>query len=435
MVTGTKQRRCSAVSRAVVRAAAVAWIGAGASLSSAENAGPSPRLRQEAYVWQRRWTPALRQALQDHAGALDGLVVLFSDIGFRDRRPRVVRAELDGEWLRASGCAVGMALRVGAWSGPFQTDTEPFLTLRGEVSSALAVARAAGIEPRELQIDFDCATARLAGYRTWLSALRQAARPTPVTFTALPDWLTSPDFPSLADAADGWVLQVHSLERPAGPDAPLRLFDPSAARQAIAAASQQGRPFRIALPTYGYMVSFDAAGHCVDVSAEDPEYPSATKRIVRSDPAVMAPMVRAWLAEPPAAMTGIVWYRFPTDTDRLNWRWTTLESVMAGRTPVARLVATAEATEPGLWDIHLVNEGDADAPLGAMVEAHWEGADGIAADGLGGFERSVKTHEVAFIPGETLRDAVLPPGAGMRVGWVRLRNETSMQVRLKPIHE
>ena len=67
----------------------------------------------------------------------------------------------------------------------------------------------------ELQIDFDAAESKLAGYREWLVALRSRVGTTRLVFTALPAWLRHEEFRALAQAADGFVLQVHSLERPA----------------------------------------------------------------------------------------------------------------------------------------------------------------------------------------------------------------------------
>lgn len=66
----------------------------------------------------------------------------------------------------------------------------------------LAAARNGGLEPAELQIDFDCAEGKLAGYRRWLAALRPAASRTPLVH-GVAGVLDRDDFVALAGAPDG----------------------------------------------------------------------------------------------------------------------------------------------------------------------------------------------------------------------------------------
>ena len=65
------------------------------------------------------------------------------------------------------------------------------------------------------------------------------------------------------------MLQVHSLERPKNFDAPFTLCDANAARRAVTWAAKIGVPFRVTLPTYGYLVAFAPGGQFVGLSAEE----------------------------------------------------------------------------------------------------------------------------------------------------------------------
>ena len=65
--------------------------------------------------------------------------------------------------------------------------------------------------------------------RRRVALLRKQSAPTPVVLTALPSWLDRPAAAALLEAADGYVLQVHSLVRPASPEAMAPLCDPEAA--------------------------------------------------------------------------------------------------------------------------------------------------------------------------------------------------------------
>jgi hypothetical protein len=381
-------------------------------------AGPLPHA---AYVWQRAWTGPVREAVTGAgaAPALGGLVVLGAEVAWEGGAPRVARVRPDADALRASGLPVGLALRIGPYAGPFAAGGEPFGLLARLAESLVAESAAAGVAPRELQVDFDCAESKLDGYRVWVEALRRRVAPVPLTFTALPSWLDAGAFRRLAAAADGFVLQVHSLERPAGPDAPLALCDPAAARRAVERAARAGVPFRVALPTYGYLVAFDRGGRFLGIAAEGPRpgWPDdARVREVGADAAAMAGLVRGWTADRPAALRGVIWYRLPVETDALNWRPATLDAVRAGRVPRAVLRAETRRPQPGLVEIDLVNDGDGDAALaGVSVTTRWGGERLVASDALNGFERADEGPGVL-----RLRGAAAPPAGRLRAGERRL---------------
>jgi hypothetical protein len=391
--------------------------------------GPLPHA---AYVWQRAWTAPVREAVAGAgaAPAVGGLVVLGAEVAWEAGAPRTARVRPDYGALRAAGLPVGLALRIGPYAGPFTADGEPFGLLARLAESLVAEASATGVPPRELQVDFDCAESKLDGYRVWVEALRRRVAPVPLTFTALPSWLDAGAFRRLAAATDGFVLQVHSLERPAGADAPLSLCDPAAARRAVERAARAGVPFRVALPTYGYLVAFDRAGRFLGISAEGPRpaWPDDARiREVGADAVAMAALVREWTADRPAALRGAIWYRLPVGTDALNWRRATLDAVRAGRVPRALLRAEARRPQPGLVEIDLVNDGDGDAALaGATLSVRWDAARRlVAADALAGFERGDERPGMLSLRGMPATPAGrLRPGERRFVGWMRLEGET-----------
>jgi hypothetical protein len=397
--------------------------------------GPIPH---EAYVWQRGWTSGVREAVAGAAPTLGALVALGAEVAWDDGKPRVVRVRVSHEALRKSGLPVGLALRIGSFSGPFSTEGEPFETIAGLAESLVRASTEAGVPPRELQLDFDCAESKLDGYRVWVGGLRRRLATVPVTFTALPSWLDGSAFRRLARAANGFVIQVHSFERPRGADADLSLCKPVAARRAVERAARAGVPFRVALPTYGYLVGFDRSGKYLGLSAEGPrpKWPAdATLREVSADPAAMAELVRGWTTDRPEMLRGIIWYRLPVSADVLNWRWKTLRAVREGRTPCPALRAEVRRTKPGLVEVDLVNDGDADAPLpGVTVTLRWRGARRVASDPLNGF--TLKTGgagALSFHGPPPAPLARLRAGERKQVGWVRLDGnpggvETAVQV-------
>ncbi len=162
---------------------------------------------------------------------------------FRRSGPVVAWAPVDCTALAKCGRPVGLALRVGAYGGPFDSTARPTSVIVRAANELLNRAKAAGMNCRELQIDFDCPESKLDGYRQWVAAIQDAVRPVPVVITALPCWLGRDAFGPLVRQAGGYVLQVHSLERTKGPSAAITLCDRDAAGRAV----ERGGPLRRAV--------------------------------------------------------------------------------------------------------------------------------------------------------------------------------------------
>src|SRR5262245_18943361 len=81
-------------------------------------------LRNDVYIWQRAWTEALDLAVAEHATPFTELVALKAEVRWQNRQPRVTRVSLDYSALRSAGRPVGLALRIGPYSGPFIRDDE-----------------------------------------------------------------------------------------------------------------------------------------------------------------------------------------------------------------------------------------------------------------------------------------------------------------------
>jgi hypothetical protein len=312
-------------------------------------------LRHEVYVWQRAWTQPVRDAVAQRATNFAELVPLRAEISWTDGKLQLTRVAVDYRTLASVQRPVGLALRIGPYPGPFTpipnrssghesapsekpgvdqsrltsaatgSDGASVTAYLCDVAASLvAEARTNGVPLAELQLDFDCATSKLDGYRVWLEAVQRRVAPLPVTITALPSWLRSSAFARLAHAAPNYVLQVHSVERPASFDAPFTLCDPADARSAVERAGRLGMPFRVALPTYGYVLAFATNGQFLGLSAEGPRrnWPAGARlREVSSNPIELAALLQGWTADRPAAMRGVIWYRLPVIVDNFNWRW------------------------------------------------------------------------------------------------------------------
>lgn len=413
----------------------ISRFGLAALLALASAALARAALPQRAYVWQRAWTPAVRAAVAETGNSFTALDVLVAEIAWRNGQ--VVTTPVTPDWaaLRAHARSVALVVRVGPTAAAWAPDSPATRGVVAACTQALARARAAGIEPAELQLDFDAATSRLAAYRDLLRAVRAAVRPPRLTLTTLPDWLRSADFATLVAEADGFTLQVHSLEKPATLAAPFTLCDPAKARTWVARAAALGRPFRVALPAYGYRLIFDGAGKftALEAEGEPRDWPAGyTTRLAIADAAEISALAGELLASPPPHCEGIAWFRLPIAGDELAWSWPTLRAVLRGEIPRARLALLASPAASGVLELTLTNTGDAAAEPAAF-RLEWRDALALAADGLAGWqvERAGPTTLLVRPPPHG-SNGLLRPGQTLRVGWLRLDRAAEVTAFLLP---
>ncbi len=382
----------------------------------------------DVYVWQRAWNGAVREAVAGHGGTFGRVVALGAEVDFAGGRTRVTRIELSWGDLRRIGRPVGLAVRIGPYRGKFEADDPAGRMIESVARSLLSDAAKNGVAVAEIQLDFDAAESQLRGYRRWVEAARRAG-PAAVTITALPSWLDAPGCGELLAATDGFVLQVHSFSRPRGIGEDFRIFDPPAAFGAVEKAARFGVPFRVALPTYGYDAVFGADGRFVAARGERTAPPRAGERVRRyaADPVALARAVRNWTHDRPAEMKGIIWYRLPVASDRLNWPWETLAAVREGRTPRADVGVEIARSRRGLVELGLVNRGEASADMArARVAVRCDMSRLLAGDALAPWGFVDRTSGGVILQSSGAGE--LRPGDRRAMGWLRFAGDTEVAV-------
>jgi len=265
-------------------------------------------ITHQAYVWQRDWSPALKDAIETHAEELDGLTVLFAEFDSSEESG-VSRIPVDFDALKVSGLPITLALRMNraprtGVAASFENGPTRFIeyTLRAAENHGLKLA---GVE-----IDFDCPTSKLGDYATSLTQLKAKLDDTPLSITTLPTWMSRPSaFARLVEVTDRFVLQVHSIKRPRSYADEVVLCDPSESLRWAREASRFGKPFRIALPTYTYRIAFDSGDRLAEVSSEDAsavQRPDWRYRFVHADPKTLLELVQTLNGELPDHCTGLI---------------------------------------------------------------------------------------------------------------------------------
>ncbi|MCQ4165878.1 DUF3142 domain-containing protein [Tahibacter harae] len=390
---------------AVLGALGLAWY------FVAARRAPAP-LAQDVYVWQRVWDAQLHDALRESRDFLAGLGVLGLQ---RDARGRWVEPAVDLAALVRDGRPLQLVVRLDGSAPDW-----PAAELAQRVQAVLQRWREAGLAPA-LQLDHDCATARLGDYAARVAELRRQLPPGQgLSITALPDWLQSPQLETLLASADASTLQVHAVQSPTD-----GLFDAALAQRWVRAWARRAgaRPFRVALPAYGARLKLDAEGGVDAVESEQPlPRRSAQSRELKVDPRAVAGFLR-WLerADLPG-LAGVTWFRLPRAGDSRAWALATLRAVARGEALFAQLEPRWQAQAGGALDLELHNTGTLDAELPARLEL---AGDCSAADALPGYRL-----ERAGAGWVLLRTAEgeLGAGRGRALGWLRCAARPRLRV-------
>jgi hypothetical protein len=185
--------------------------------------------RHECYVWQRVWTDELQTSILKATNRIHTFMGLAAEIDVRADRQQRQMIPVDYSFLSRLPEPSGLAIRINPYSDPFEPDADATRYLIQTIRDVLAAASEKDFAPSEVQIDYDCAESKLDGYRAWVQQLKQAFPEFPITITALPSWMKQRAFKRLIQSCDGYVLQVHSLEKPETFEQEVVLCDPKRA--------------------------------------------------------------------------------------------------------------------------------------------------------------------------------------------------------------
>ncbi len=363
-------------------------------------------LPQQAYIWQRQWSPAVGAAMQASDQLVGGWRVLAAELNAQ-RQWKIVNP--DWQALKTTQHAVVMVVRLDG-----QTESLDAAT-HARISDLLARWRQQDVPVAGVEIDYDCPTSQLPAYRNFLAGLRQSLdRDTTLSITALPTWLNSPELGKLLAVADESVLQVHAVMNPR-----QGLFDAERAQAWLKAyAKQTTHPWRVALPSYGTRVSWDDNGRISAVESERPLLASGNAaQELTASPAVVSAFLAQLDKNPEPGLVGVVWFRLPTEDDVRNWSLPTWQAVLARQPLKAAVTVEAQVNthnaQAGLHDLTLRNNGNADSALPLIVRIDAASACD-AADGINGYALE------ADAQGKYLRrthDGLLRAGYQRNIGW------------------
>ncbi len=352
----------------------------------------------EAYIWQRLWTPELSQAVVEQRTLFSRYRVLGAQhiSGTQWAEPTVDLAA-----LKKSALPVVLVIRLPG--------AAPVLTAQ-QLTTKIAEVRArwltGDVSVARVEIDFDCAEAQLERYREQLVALRGLLpKNLFLDITALPAWLRAPGLPSLLAASDRVTLQVHSVL------APKRgLFDPRLAEFWLRQFSTlSAKPFAVALPAYGAKLLLDGNGKVIGVSHEaELGTPHAGALELQTSPESVRALIDALNRRPIPKLEASVWFRLPLRSDARAWAPVTLAAVINKQVLRAKISTDFVANAAGGFDVRLRSVGNLNAASALRLAVNAK----CSGDGISGysFSAGVFSTKVAV---------ELKPGASRIIGWLR----------------
>ena len=352
----------------------------------------------EAYIWQRQWTPELSQAVIAQRALFSRYRVLGAQhiAGAQWAEPSTDLAA-----LKAAAVPVVLVIRLPG--------AAPLLTAE-QLASKITEVRTrwlnGGVASTRVEIDFDCAQAQLDRYRAQLVALR-ALLPKGLflDITALPAWLKAPELPQLLSASDRVTLQVHSVL------APKRgLFDPRLAEFWIRQfAVLSGKSFAIALPAYGAKLLLDSEGKVIGVEHEaELGTPHASALELQAAPESVRALIDALNLRPVPKLEASVWFRLPLPSDARAWAPVTLAAVINKQPLRAKIRSDFVANSAGGYDVRLSSVGN----LNATSVLRFAVNPKCSGDGVAGYSYAAGVFSTKLA-------VELKPDASRIIGWLR----------------
>lgn len=369
-------------------------------LTGCERQDSAP-LDQQIYIWQRQWTAAHEPALRDSRADFSTLRVLalqaFPRTGWS-------RAQIDPLLLKRDGRPLIAVIRLDGQLKSLDQDE-----VTAQLQQLITDWRAKGLNLTGVEIDHDAGVARLPAYREFLTQLRAVLPASlPLSITALPAWLDSPQLPALLSTVDSSVLQVHAVSDPR-----RGLFDAAQARQWAKAWSRMTtKPFYLALPAYGVALLPSSNGAPI-VESEVRIEREGDRQELLADPKQLSELAAQLRHDPANHLAGLIWFRLPLAGDRRAWSLTTLRAVSRGDVLDSRLALHLTAND-GLYDIAISNDGNLDKAWPERLTLAVHSCEG--ADALAGYALQQTPDLLTFT---RLRDGRIAAGGQRAIGWAR----------------
>ena len=376
---------------------------------------------EEVYVWQRVWGEDVHEAVKTHGGEFERIVVLGVEMDYGKSSGWTVQYFKDPISYAGEHEGTGLAIRVGSGAAATRWSKEA-------IAQVIQVAESLPDNLKVIQVDYDCPSSKLDDYVQLIRILKQRFPQRQFEVTCLPDWLDQDAFQALVMSVDRYVMQVHGL---IGYGSAGTLCDPELAKVAAERCGEYGKPFLIALPTYRHAVRLSNEGQILQVVSEGGGLRAGAEyHMASADPEKMAALVKEWAESRPELMSGIIWYRMPVTSDRMNWTWGTLDAVRKGQIPIRDLSVIAEKESDGLYEVSLVNRSLMREDWPKKIKVFTDGGRIMGGEGAHGYAFTQSDDGSAELRWLSQDPRPMLPESRLKLGWVRLEGAEGLKVVL-----
>ncbi|WP_159566922.1 DUF3142 domain-containing protein [Budvicia diplopodorum] len=376
---------------------------------------------QQAYVWQRVWTPQHHDALKQSHDLFSGLRIL----GLQLNRGEVIRKiAVDAQLLKQDGRPVWLVVRLDG-----QLPNIDQTLVYDNLLSQLQQWRRAGLTVTGVEVDYDAASSKLRDYQQFIQLLRtKLPRDLQLSLTALPTWINSPDLPALLQQADISVLQVHAVLSP-----DKGLFDAGLAAGWIERyARLTAKPFYVALPAYGMgLAGYEDQKPLVE--SEAPVRIAGQMQELSVAPQAMADFLSQLRQQQTPNLKGLVWFRLPLESDRRAWSMSTLKAVILQQPLASEWVVELQAQPDqsnqtnSLFNLILRNTGQIDGVLPSEITL--PAGKCQIGDAVGNYQLNADNQQLRFIRTHSQQ---LRAGQSQAIGWVRCTQIDQGEIHVTP---
>lgn len=320
------------------------------------------------YVWQRKWDAKVDAAVQEElAGGSHGLYVLGGEIEYEGGRAVWKQVSVPASLWGNSRITAVFRLPVKALENPAH-------------SAQLVVEQAEKLAVRRLQVDVDVPERKLEKYAELLAALRMntAWKFEFVGATFLPCHLSQKEIGKTLALVDEPVVQLHGIDAPKRRQDDWRLMKRKTACAAMKMARKLDGRFKMALPTYAYVLFFNGDGSFRRLFAEglsDDDVPFGTET-TREIAAPDLELLHELMTSP--ERLPVIWFRLPVKgLDRWTLEKETVLLLEHGELPKPSLEIEMRAQNAAVIDVcatyrHQIPLNDTEVLLGWGKETKGE---------------------------------------------------------------
>ncbi len=291
------------------------------------------------YVWQRHWSEHVEAAVcsELEAGTHD-LYMLEGELEYNGAAARWHWSEVPEDVWRHPRVTAVFRLPVPALDNPGQ-------------SAEAIVSRAGALGVHRLQLDADVPERLIVRYAELLEEVRRRWPPENPTLhlgaTFLPCHLNLKDIRRALALIDEPVIQLHGIDTPKNHDGHWALMKRQTVFQALRSARALDKRFKMALPCYAYVLTFNADGSFRRLYAEGlPDSftppPGTVCELAAPDLDLLHDIFTSSLRLP------AIWFRMPVPGgDRWCLDAATLRELESGRAPAPAVILDTEPLPAG----------------------------------------------------------------------------------------